>query len=207
MATTRRRSRKQQCLLCRWTIACREQTQRSLIAGARKARQIYRRIRGRRLTIIADAPRREAWQLRRLVRRVARGYAKALGVGLPTGLAIIVQRVVFDGRQVNGLLTAYQSDAEKRYVIQLALSVNGREVSDGELVAALRHELSAVFADAIGKPVLSIALDLERGAPDTGGGSIVELRPQPSVVANGHDQHADPFALSRVTDYQEGEAS
>ncbi len=207
MATTRRRSRKQQCLLCRWTIACREQTRRILIAGARKVRQIYRRIRSRRLTIIADAPRREAWQLRRLVRRVARGYAKALGVGLPTGLAIIVQRVVFDGRQVNGLLTAYQSDDEKRYVIQLALSVNGREVSDGELIAALRHELSAVFADAIGKPVLSIALDLERGAPATGGGSIVELRPQPSVAANGHDQDADPFALSRVTDYQEGEAS
>ena len=207
MATTRRRSRKQQCLLCRWTIAFRGQTRRILIDGARKVRQIYRRIRSRRLTIIADAPRREAWQLRRLVRRVARGYAKALGVGLPTGLAIIVQRVVFDGRQVNGLLTAYQSDAEKRYVIQLALSVNGREVSDGELVAALRHELSAVFADAIGKPVLSIALDLERGAPATGGGSIVELRPQPSVAANGRGQDTDPFALSRVTDYQEGEAS
>ena len=207
MATTRRRSRKQHCLLCRWTTACRGQTRRILIAGARKVRQIYRRIRSRRLTIIADAPRREAWQLRRLVRRVARGYSKALGFGLPTGLAIIVQRVVFDGRQVNGLLTVYQSDDEKRYVIQLALSVNGREVSDGELVAALRHQLSAVFADAIGKPVLSIALDLERGLPVHGGGSIVELRPQPSVAANGHDQDTDPFALSRVTDYQEGEAS
>ena len=207
MATTRRRSRKQQCLLCRWTIAFRGQTRRILIAGARKVRQIYRRIRSRRLTIIADAPRREAWQLRRLVRRVARGYAKALGVGLPTGLAIIVQRVVFDGRQVNGLLTVYQSDDEKRYVIQLALSVNGREVSDGELLAALRHELSAVFADAIGKPVLSVALDLERGLPVQSGGSIVELRPQPGVAGNGHGQDADPFALSRVTDYQEGEAS
>ena len=207
MATTRRRSRKQHCLLCRWTTACRGQTRRILIAGARKVRQIYRRIRSRRLTIIADAPRREAWQLRRLVRRVARGYAKALGVGLPTRGAIIVQRVVFDGRQVSGLLTAYQSDDEKRYVIQLALSVNGREVSHGELIAALRHQLSAVFADAIGKPVLSIALDLERGLPVHGGGSIVELRPQPSVAANGHDQDTDPFALSRVTDYQEGEAS
>ncbi len=207
MATTRRRSRKQRCLLCRWTIACRGQTRRILIAGARKVRQIYGRIRSRRLTVIADAPRREAWQLRRLTRRVTRSYAKALGVSLPNGLAIIVQRVVFDGRQVNGLLTAYQSDDEKRYVIQLALSVNGREVSDGELIAALRHELSAVFADAIGKPVLSVALDLERGLPVHGGGSIVELRPQPSVAGNGHDQASDPFALSRVTDYQEGEAS
>ncbi len=207
MATTRRRSRKQHCLLCRWAIASREHSQRILIATGRKAHQVYRHVRGYRPTIVVDAPRREAWQLRRLMRRTARGYAKALGVGLPNGLAIIVQRVVFDGRQVNGLLTAYQSDDEKRYVIQLALSVNGREVSDGELIVALRHELSAVFADAIGKPVLSVALDLERGLPAPGGGSIVELRPQPSVASNGHDQEADPFALSRVTDYQEGEAS
>ncbi len=207
MATTRRRSRKQHCVLCRWTITCREQTRRILIAGARRARQIYRRIRGQHPTVIADAPRREAWQLRRLVRQVATSYAKALGVSLPGGLAIIVQRVVFDGRQVNGLLTAYQSNDQKRYVIQLALSVNGREVGDGELIAALRHELSAVFADAIGKPVLRVALELERGLPAHSGGSIVELRSQPSVVANGHDQTSDPFALSRVTDYQEGEAS
>ena len=207
MATTRRRSRKQQCLLCRWTIAFRGQTRRILIAGARKVRQIYRRIRSRRLTIIADAPRREAWQLGRLVRRTARSYADALGVSLPNGLAIIVQRVVFDGRQVNGLLTAFEADGARRYVIQLALSVNGREVSDWELVAALRHELSAVFADAIGKPVLSIALDLERGLPVSAGGSIVELPRQPSVAGNGRDQASDPFALSRVTDYHEGEAS
>ncbi|NUQ54535.1 MAG: hypothetical protein HUU14_01455 [Dehalococcoidia bacterium] len=207
MATTRRRSRKQHCLLCRWTIASREHSRRILIATGRKAHKVYRHVRGYRPTIIADAPRREAWQLRRLMRRTARGYAKALGVGLPTGVAIIVQRVVFDGRQVNGLLTAFEAGSTKRYVIQLALSVNGREVNDGELVAALRHQLSAVFADAIGKPVLSLALDLERSVPAQGGGSIVELRPQPSVAANGHDQDADPFALSRVTDYQEGEAS
>ena len=207
MATTRRRSRKQQCLLCRWTIACREATRRILVACGRKAQQAYRHIRGRRPVVIVDAPRREAWQLRRLIRRAARGYAKALGVELPAGLAVIVQRVVFDSRQVNGLLTAFEQDASRRYVIQLALSVNGREVSDGELVAALRNQLSAVFADTIGKPVLSVALDFEHGAPAQGGGSIVELRPQPGVVGNGHGQEADPFALSRVTDYQEGEAS
>lgn len=207
MATTRRRSRKQHCLLCRWTIACREATRRTFIAAGQKARGAYRYTRVRRPIVIVDAPRREAWQLRRLVRRTARSYAKALGVGLPTGVAIIVQRVVFESRQVNGLLTAFETGATRRYMIQLALSVNGREVSDGELVAALRHQLSAVFADTIGQPVLSLALDLERGVPAQGGGSIVELRPQPSVAANGHGQEADPFALSRVTDYQEGEAS
>lgn len=207
MATTRRRSRKQQCLLCRWTTACREATRRTFVAAGQKARQACRYIRRQRPIVTVDAPRREAWQLRRLVRRTARSYAKAVGVGLPTGTAIIVQRVVFDGRQVNGLLTAFETGATRRYVIQLALSVNGREVSDGELIAALRHELSAVFADSIGKPVLSVAIDLEQSVPAQGGGSIVELRPQPSVAANGHGQEADPFALLRVTDYQEGEAS
>ncbi len=204
---TRRRSRTQRCLLCRWTTACREATPRILVACGRKAQQAYRHIRGRRPVVIVDAPRREAWQLRRLIRRAARGYAKALGVELPVGLAVIVQRVVFESRQVNGLLTAFEQEGKRRYVIQLALSVNGREVSDVELVAALRHQLSAVFADTIGKPVLSIAIDLEHGVPAKGGGSIVELRPQPSVAANGHGQDADPFALSKVTDYQEGEAS
>ncbi|MCA9830232.1 MAG: hypothetical protein KC495_07170, partial [Dehalococcoidia bacterium] len=200
---TRRRSRKQQCLLCRWTIACRAQTQRILIASGHKAHQSYHRIRRRRPTVIVDAPRREAWQLRRLVRRSARSYAKAVGVGLPTGAAIIVQRVVFDGRQVNGLLTAFETGATRRYVIQLALSVNRREVSDGELLAALRHELSAVFADAIGKPVLSVALDLN-GSLARVGGSIVDLRPQPSAASNGHDADA---SLSRLTDFTGGEAA
>lgn len=204
---TRRRSRKQQCLLCRWTIACREQARRILAAVGQRARRAYRDIRGRRPIVIVDAPRREAWQLRRLVRRAARGYAKALGVELPAGVAVIVQRVVFDSRQINGLLTAFEQEGKRRYVIQLALSVNGREVSDGELIAALRHQLSAVFTDTIGNPVLSAAIDLDRGVPAQGGGSIVELRPQPNVAANGHGQDTDPFALSRVTDYQEGEAS
>ena len=205
MATTRRRSKKRRCLLCRWTIACREQCRRVLIATGRKAHQVYRRIRRSWPTIIVDAPRREAWQLTRLVRRTARGYAKALGVSLPNGLAIIVQRVVFDSRQVNGLLTAYETDDAKRYVIQLALSVSGREVNDGELVAALRHELSAVFADAVGKPVLSVALDLAHGTPARAGGSIVDLRSQPSVAGNSHD--SDAASLSRLTDFTGGEAA
>ncbi len=205
MATTRRRSRRQRCLLCRWTIACRVATRRILVATGRKVRRTYRHIRSRWPRIIVDAPRREAWQLRRLVRRAARGYAEALGVPLPDGLAVIVQRVVFDGRQVNGLLTAFEHDGRKRYVVQLALSIGGREVSDGELLAALRHELSAVFADAIGKPVLSVALDLEHGSPARAGGSIVDLRPQPIPAGNGHDN--DAASLSRLTEYIGGDAA
>jgi len=202
---TRRRPRKQRCLLCRWTTACRDTARRILVAAGRKVRNTYRHIRSRWPRVIVDAPRREAGQLRRLVRRTACNYAKALGLELPGGLAIIVQRVVFDGRQVNGLLTAFEHEGRKRYVIQIALSVGGREVDDGELLAALRHELSAVFADAIGKPVLSVALDLEHGSPARVGGSIVDLRPKPSVAANGHD--SDAASLSRLTDFTGGEVA
>ena len=201
---TRRRSRKQRRLR-RWTTNCAAYARRSLTSCRGAVGRLYRRLRGRRPAVIVDARPREAWQLRRLIRRTARAYAKALGTPMPEHLAIIAQRFVFDGHQVSGLLQAFEANDHRRYVIQLALSVDGRDVSNAELVAALRFQLAAAMADTIGEPVLSIALDLERTTPHRTGGSIVELRPQPPVASNGHDP--DPFALSRVTDYHGGEAS
>ena len=201
---TRRRSRKQRRLR-RWTTNCAAYARRSAISCRTALGRLYRRLRGRRPAVIVDARPREAWQLRRLIRRTARAYAKALGTPMPEHLAIIAQRFVFDGHQVSGLLQAFEADDRRRYVIQLALSVDGRDVSNAELVAALRFQLAAAMADTIGEPVLSIALDLERATLPKTGGSIVELLPQPPVASNGHDP--DPFALSRVTDYHGGEAS
>ena len=201
---TRRRSRKQRRLR-RWTTSFAAHGRRSLTSCRSQTGRLYHRLRGRRPAVIVDARPREAWQLRRLIRRTARAYAKALGTPMPERLAIIAQRFVFDGHQVSGLLQAFEADGRRRYVIQLALSVDGRDVSNAELVAALRFQLAAAMADTIGQPVLSIALDLERTTPPRTGGSIVELRPQPPVANNGHDP--DPFALSRVTDYHGGEAS
>ena len=201
---TRRRSRKQRRLR-RWTTNCAANVRRSLTCCRSQIGRLYHRLRGRRPAVIVDARPREARQLRRLIRRTARDYAKALGTPMPEHLAIIAQRFVFDGHQVSGLLQAFEADGRRRYVIQLALSVDGRDVSNAELVAALRFQLAAAMADTIGEPVLSIALDLERTTPHRTGGSIVELRPQPPVASNGHDP--DPFALSRVTDYHGGEAS
>jgi len=191
--------------LRRWTNNSAAYARRSLTSCRTALGRLYRRLRGRRPAVIVDARPREAWQLRRLIRRTARSYAKALGTPMPEHLAIIAQRFVFDGHQVSGLLQAFEADGRRRYVIQLARSVDGRDVSNAELVAALRFQLAAAMADTIGEPVLSIALDLERTIPPRTGGSIVELRPQPPVASNGHDP--DPFALSRVTDYHGGEAS
>ncbi len=201
---TRRRSRKRRWLR-RWTTNCAAYARRSITSCRSQIGRLYRRLRGRRPAVIVDARPREAWQLRRLIRRTARAYANALGTPMPEHLAIIAQRFVFDGHQVSGLLQAFEADGRRRYAIQLALSVDGRDVSNAELVAALRFHLAAAMADTIGEPVLTIALDLERTTPPGTGGSIVELRPQPHVASNGHN--SDPFALSRVTDYHGGEAS
>ncbi len=201
---TRRRSRKQRWLRRRTTNSA-AYARRSITSCRTALGRLYRRLRGRRPAVIVDARPREAWPLRRLIRRTARAYAKALATSMPEHLAIIAQRFVFDGPQVSGLLQAFEADGRRRYVIQLALSVDGRDVSNDELVAALRFQLAAAMADTIGEPVLSIALDLERTTPPRTGGSIVELRHQPTVASNGHDP--DPFALPRVTDYHGGEAS
>jgi hypothetical protein len=74
-----------------------------------------------------------------------RTYAHALGVELPPGLLVVVQRVVHEGRQLNGLLQAFDaSNGDRRYVVHLALSVNGRQVSDRTAAACaiggLRHQ-------------------------------------------------------------------
>jgi hypothetical protein len=149
-------------------------------------------------TVIIDARRRQARRLRREMARAARTYARALGVELPDGLLVVVQRVVHEGRQLNGLLQAFDApDGDRRYVIHLALSVNGRLVSDDELLAALRHQLTRALEDAIGKPVLSVPLELEMPRVRAGA-SVVELRPDAREPQDG--RRAMP--IERIEDDQ-----
>lgn len=161
---------------------------------------VVRRLRRRGPTVIVDSRRRQAGRLRREVARAARTYARGLGAELPAGLLVVVQRVVYEGRQLNGLLQAFDGvSGNRRYVVHLALSVNGRQVGDDELLAALRHQLARALEDIVGKPVLNVPLDLEvprvrAGAP------IVELRPEPHERQDGHERRAVPF--QRVEDDQ-----
>jgi hypothetical protein len=150
--------------------------------------------------VIVDVRRRQTRRLRREVARAARTYARALGAEIPPRLLVIVQRVVYEGRQLNALLQAFDaSDGSRRYVLHLALSINGRQVSEDELLAALRHQLAHVLEDAVGKPALSVPLDLEvprvrASAP------IVELRPDAEERDDGHERSDMPF--QRVQDDQ-----
>ena len=88
----------------------------------------------------------------------------------------------------------------QRHVVLLALTVNGRQVSEDELLAALRAGLTRALEDVIGKPVRSVPIDLEvprakAGAP------IAEFRP------NGHtpprpDGERSAIPIQRIEDKQ-----
>ncbi len=196
----RRRSRSRGAtLICRWADIGWQLCARAVGLVRRTLVRLYRRLRPCGPTVIIDARRRQARRLRREIARAARTYARALGAELPQGLLVVVQRVVHEGRQINGLLQAFEgADGNRRYVAHLALSVNGRQVSDDELLAALRHQLTRALEDAIGKPVLNVPLDLEvprarAGAP------VVELRPE-TRPHDGHDRSAMP--IQRIEDEQ-----
>jgi hypothetical protein len=154
---------------------------------------MYHRLWRRRPTVIVDARRRHARQLRRNVASAARTYARALGVELPPGMLIVVQRVVYEGRQLNGLLQAFEgSNGHRRYLLHLALTVNGRAVNEDELLAALRHELARALEDVIGKPVVNVPLDLEVPRARTGA-PVVALHPEGEDRRDGQHRRAVPF--------------
>jgi hypothetical protein len=149
-------------------------------------------------TVIIDARRRQARRLRHKIARAAQTYARALGVELPDGLLVVVQRVVHEGRQLNGLLQAFEApDGSRRHIVHLALSANGRPVSDDELLAALRHQLTRALEDTIGKPVLSVPLELEMPRVRAAA-SVVELHPDAAERQDG--RRAMP--IERIEDDQ-----
>lgn len=126
--------------------------------------------------MIVDGPAAQARRLRSLVSSTSRVFAVSLGAVLPADLVIVVQRVVHDGRHLNGSLRVFDSpDGGSRYLLQLAQSVNGRPVSDEELLAALRTGLVEALVDLIGKPVRSVTIDLDNPRARAGA-PIVSLR-------------------------------
>lgn len=152
----------------------------------------WRRIRPRGPSVIVDARRRQAGRLRTAVRRAAREYARGVDAELTRDLLVVVQKVVHNERQLNALLQAFDGPSDRRrYVIYVALSVNGRTVAEDELLSALRHQLAQVLGDATGKPVLNVPLDLEvprlrSGAP------VVELKRDQQPSEDGHERGAIP---------------
>jgi hypothetical protein len=111
---------------------------------------------------------------RRLIVANTRILAASLGAALPECLVIVVQRLVKDN--VNGHLQVFEdSGGAKRYFLQLAQSVHGRQVSEEELLAALRGGLLPVLEDVLDKPVRSVRIELDLARPKPGA-PVVALR-------------------------------
>ncbi len=196
----RRRSRSKGArLIRRWADIGWHLCRRAVDLARRTVVPLYRRLRPGGPTVIIDARRRQAQRLRRETARAARTYTRALGAELPPGLLVVIQRIVHEGRQLNALLQAFEgADGNRRYVVHLALSVNGRQVSEDELLAALRHQLTRAMEDAVGKAVLSVPLDLE--VPRARATSVVELRPEARGQHDGQERSAMP--IQRIEDEQ-----
>ncbi len=197
----RRRSRSKVArLVRRWLDTGWQLCARTVDLARRTLVGLYRRLRPRGPTVIIDARRPQARRLRRAIASAARTYARALGAELPSELLVVVQRVVHEGRQLNGLLQAFEGGhGNRRYVVHLALFVNGRQVSEDELLAALRHQLTRTLEDGIGKPVLKVPLDLE--VPRARAGTpVVELRPEARAQHDGQERSAMP--IQRIEDEQ-----
>ncbi len=200
MSSRRKTRAKKSAWLRRWLLAGCGRLVASAVTRCHEAMVLMaRRLRRRAVTVIVDGRRRQASKLRRQLLGAIRVYGRALGTQLPAGLTVVVQRVVYDGRQLNGLLQAFEtSEGDKRYLICLALSVNGRQVSDEELLAAVRHQLQRVIEDQTGKPVLNVPLDLE--VPRLRAASIVEMRPEGRAGNDARER--SPIPIQRIQDDQ-----
>lgn len=192
METNQRSTRRLR--LPNWAVQFQRLVVRAVTGSGRKVRGAYRRIRGTHPAVVVDAAGLDARRIRRLMRRTAHSHARALGIEVPDGLSIIVQRYVLHQHQIDGRTQAFEDAGGRRHwVIQLARSVDGREVTDDELAAALRHQLATVLEELTGPPAFSLVLDLD-GPRDTRiGGSIVDLCPPRRASDNGHKP--DPFTL------------
>jgi hypothetical protein len=130
----------------------------------RAYRAVRSRLRPWRPAICVDVEGGDARRLRRMLRRAASDYIRALGVAPPEALLLVVQRVVVqDGRELAALLQVFEDgEGHERTVVFLALSVEGREVDDEELPALLRHELQYALARQLGRLALCAPLEAER---------------------------------------------
>ena len=150
--------------------------------------------------VLVDGP--AGRRLRPLLAQASRQLAVCLGTELPAGLTIVVQRVVYDGRGLNGSLQVFDApQGGKRYLLLLAQAVNGRQASDEDLLAALRFGLVDALADQLGKPVRCTQIDLDvprarASAP------VVSLRPGdgPAPVRPEPDRSSLPIQRVQVQD-------
>lgn len=135
--------------------------QKAALSLKRAARTSIARIRPWGPCVAVDVRGKRGRALRGAIARATRTHLRALGVAAPGHLLIVVQRtVVEDDRPLAALLQVFEDGAgQRRQVLFLALSVEGRQVSDEEVIATLRQQLQRVAADELGELRLSVPLE------------------------------------------------
>lgn len=125
------------------------------------------RLRRWRPAVAADVSGKRGRRLRRSITRVTRTHFRALGVTPPGHLLVVVQRTVVEERRpLAALLQMFEdSGGQRRHVLFLALSVEGRQVGDEDVIATLRQQLQRVVADELGTLRLSVPLEPTRVRP------------------------------------------
>ena len=108
-----------------------------------------------RPAVEADVEGRRGRRLRRAIARVTRDHLAGLGVTPPDHLLVVVQHAVaLDERPLQSLLQVFEDEGgRRRHVLFLALTADGREREDEELLATLRQQLQRVAAPQLGTPV------------------------------------------------------
>ena len=133
-------------------------------SSKRAARGLIGRIRPWSPCVAVDVRGKRGRALRGAIARATRTHLRALGVGVPGHLLIVVQRTAVDqDRSLAALLQVFEDAQERRrHVLFLALSVEGRQVSDEEVIATLRQQLQRVVADELGTLRLIVPLEPAR---------------------------------------------
>lgn len=160
-------------------------------------RAFVTRVRPWRPTVAADVNGKRGRRLRKAIARVTRSHLRALGVTPPGHLLVVVQRtVVEEERPLAALLQVFEDgEGRRRRVLFLALSVDGRQVSDEEVLATLRQQLQRVVADELGTLRLSVPLEPARVRPAA---ELVPIRPRQEPPFN--DEAPPPEAFESYDD-------
>lgn len=171
----------------------------SLIQSSGVRRVVAARPRPWRPAVAADVSGKRGRRLRRTIARVTRTHFRALGVTPPGHLLVVVQRTVVDEvRPLTALLQVFEDgDRHRRHVLFLALSVDGRQIGDEEVIATLRQQLQRVVADELGTLRLTVPLEPARSRQPA---AVVPIRREPEP--HPFDEEAPP--IEAYEGYEDG---
>lgn len=126
-----------------------------------------------------------ARRLRRSVARAVRAYAGALGAPLPPHTTVLVMPAVIDDHRLHGLVELLEPPGgPRRAVISLATRPHGRPVSEDDLLAVLRQQVTRLVEAESDRRVVRLRVTLSAAAP-AAPAAIVPLRPRSGGHRNG----------------------